>query len=52
MTITNILLTLVVLIAGGSGIYYFIKKKKEAPQEKDVDVDEKNIYIRENARIC
>ena len=45
MTITNILLTLVVLIAGGAGIYYFIKKKKEAPQEKYVDVDEKTYTL-------
>ena len=38
MTITNILLTLVVLVIAGAGIYYFIKNKKEAPQEKEINV--------------
>ena len=37
MTITNILLTLVVLVIAGAGIYYFIKKKKEAPQEYNIN---------------
>ena len=45
MTITNILLTLVVLVIAGAGIYYFIKKKKEAPQEKEINVDEKTYTL-------
>ena len=45
MTITNILLILVVLVVAGAGIYYFIKKKKEAPQEKEINVDEKTYTL-------
>ena len=45
MTITNILLTLVVLVIAGAGIYYFIKNKKEAPQEKEINVDEKTYTL-------
>ena len=45
MTITNILLTLVVLVIAGVAIYYFIKKKSEAPTEKIVDVDDKTYTL-------
>ena len=45
MTITNILLTLVVLVAAGSGIYYFLKNKREAPTENVIDVDDKTYTL-------
>ena len=45
MTIANILLTLVVLVAAGAGIMYFFKKKKEAPTDTKMDVDDKTYTI-------
>ena len=45
MTIANILLTLVVLVAAGAGIVYFLKKKKEAPTDTKMDVDDKTYTI-------
>ena len=45
MTIANILLTLVVLVAAGAGIMYFLKKKKEAPTDTKMDVDDKTYTI-------
>ena len=39
MTITNILLILVVLVATGALMYNYIKKKKEAPVEDKITVD-------------
>ena len=45
MTITNILLTLVVLIIAGYLIYYIVKKKKEAQVEEVVNVDDKTYTI-------
>ena len=45
MTITNILLTLVVLIIACAAMYYFIKQKREAPTEKTIDVDDKTYTI-------
>ena len=47
MTITNILLTLVVLIIACAAMYYFIKQKREAPTEKTIDVDDKT-YKKKN----
>ena len=45
MTIANILLTLVVLVAAGTAVFYFIKKKKEAPTETKMDVDDKTYTL-------
>lgn len=45
MTITNILLTLVVLIIAGVSIYQFIKKKREAPTEEALNVDDKTYTL-------
>ena len=45
MPITNILLTLIVLIIAGYLIYYNIKKKKEAQVEDIVNVDDKTYTI-------
>ena len=45
MTITNILLTLVVLVVAGVSIYQFIKKKKEAPTEETLNVDDKTYTL-------
>ena len=45
MTIANILLTLVVLVAAGAGIMYFFKKKKEAPTDTKMNVDDKTYTI-------
>ena len=45
MTIANILLTLVVLVAAGAGIMYFLKEKKEAPTDTKMDVDDKTYTI-------
>ena len=45
MTIANILLTLVVLVAAGAGIMNFLKKKKEAPTDTKMDVDDKTYTI-------
>ena len=45
MTITNIVLTLVVLLIAGYAIYYTIKQKKTAKVESTVDVDVKTYTI-------
>ncbi len=45
MTITNILLTLVVLVAAGIAMYYFVKKKREAPTEDIISVDDKTYTL-------
>ena len=45
MTITNILLTLVVLVVAVAAMYYFIKKKHEAPTENVIDVDDKTYTL-------
>lgn len=45
MTITNILLILVILVAAGTGMFYFIKKKREAPTEKTIDIDDKTYTL-------
>ena len=45
MTITNIILTLVVLLVAGYAMYYIIKKKKTAKVETAVDVDDKTYTI-------
>ena len=45
MTIVNILLTLVVLVAAGAAISYYIKKKKEAPTEGAINVDDKTYTL-------
>ena len=45
MTITNIVLTLVVLIVAGYTVYYIIKKKKTAEVEETVNVDDKTYTI-------
>ena len=45
MTITNIVLTLVVLLVAVYAMYYIIKKKKTAKVETAVDVDDKTYTI-------
>ena len=45
MTITNILLILVVLVATGALMYNYIKKKKEAPVEDKITVDDKTYTL-------
>ena len=45
MTITNILLTLVVLVIAGVAMYYFIKNKREAPAEEVINVDDKTYTL-------
>ena len=45
MTITNILLTLVVLVVAGIAMSYFLKNKREAPTDKIVDVDDKTYTL-------
>ena len=45
MTITNIVLILVVLIAAGYMVFYIIKKKKTAEVEETIDVDDKTYTI-------
>ena len=45
MTITNLLLTLVVLVIAFVSIYYYLKKKKEAPTENVVNVDDKTYTL-------
>ena len=48
MTITNILLTLVVLVIAIVAIYYLIKKKREAPTENIIDVEVLNDKEKKN----
>ena len=45
MTITNIVLTLIVLIVAGYTIYYIIKKKQTAQVEETVNIDDKTYTI-------
>ncbi len=45
MSLTNILLTLVVIILAGSGIAYFIKKNKNAEVEEEIEKDEKTYTL-------
>ena len=45
MTLTNILLTIVVIILAGSGIAYFIKKNKNAEVEEQIEKDEKTYTL-------
>ena len=45
MTITNIVLTLIVLLVAGYAIYYYIKKKKNAEVEAIVDIDDKTYTL-------
>lgn len=45
MTITNILLTLVVLVIVFVSMYYIIKKKREAPTEETISVDDKTYTL-------
>ena len=45
MTITNIVLTLIVLIVAGYTIYYILKRKKNAQVEDVVNVDDKTYTI-------
>ena len=45
MTVINILLSLIVLLAIGFGVYYFLKKKKEEPVEEKINVDEKTYTL-------
>ena len=45
MSLTNILLTIVVIILAGSGIAYFIKKNKNAEVEEAIEKDEKTYTL-------
>ena len=45
MTITNIVLTLIVLMVAGYTIYYIVKKKQKAQVEETVNVDDKTYTI-------
>ena len=45
MSLTNILLTIVVIILAGSGIAYFIKKNKNAEVEEEIEKDEKTYTL-------
>ena len=45
MHISNILLSLVVLVAVGAVIYHTIKKKREAPSEETLNVDDKTYTL-------
>ena len=45
MTLTNILLTIVVIILAGGGIAYFIKKNKNAEVEEQIEKDEKTYTL-------
>lgn len=45
MTITNLLLSLVVLVAGLSAIFYYIKKKKTQEVENVIQVDDKTYTL-------
>lgn len=49
MTLTNILLTIVVIILAGSGVAYFVKKNKNAEVEEQIEKDEKT-YTLESMR--
>ena len=45
MTITNVVLTLIVLMVAGYTIYYILKRKKNAQVEEVVNVDDKTYTI-------
>ncbi len=45
MSLTNILLTIVVIILAGAGIAYFIKKNKNAEVEEEIEKDEKTYTL-------
>ena len=45
MSITNILLTFVVIILAGAGIAYFIKRNQNAEVEEMVEKDEKTYTL-------
>ena len=45
MSLTNILLTFVVIILAGAGIAYFIKKNKNAEVEEQIEKDEKTYTL-------
>ena len=45
MSLTNILLTMVVIILAGAGIAYFIKKNKNAEIEDEIEKDEKTYTL-------
>ena len=47
MTLTNIILTLVVIILAGGGIAYFVKRNKNAEVEEEVQKDEKTYTLDE-----
>ena len=47
MTLTNILLTIVVIILAGGGIAYFVKRNKNAEVEEEVQKDEKTYTLDE-----
>ena len=51
MTLTNIILTLVVIILAGGGIAYFVKRNKNAEVEEEVQKDEKT-YTLDEMRDC
>ena len=45
MTITNIILSLIVVLLVGFAIFYFLKKKKEEPVEEKINVDDKTYTL-------
>ena len=45
MSLTNILLTIVVIILAGAGIAYFVKKNKNAEVEEEIEKDEKTYTL-------
>ena len=45
MTLTNILLTIVVIILAGGGIAYFVKRNKNAEVEEQIEKDEKTYTL-------
>ena len=45
MTLTNILLSIVVIILAGGGIAYFVKKNKNAEVEEEIEKDEKTYTL-------
>ena len=45
MSLTNILLTIVVIILAGGGIAYFVKRNKNAEVEEEIEKDEKTYTL-------
>ena len=45
MTLTNILLTIIVIIGAGAGIAYWIKKNKNAEVEQEIEKDDKTYTL-------